>query len=83
MPRKTKTTAAANKAAQQQFSAELLEQLISGPAVFMLYIPAMPHRVIAANHKNVDAVWPQDAAVGLQSITGQGGTGWATVAEGA
>ena len=31
MPRKTKTTAAADKAAQPQFSAELLEQLIPGP----------------------------------------------------
>jgi len=31
MPRKTKTTATADKAAQPQFSAELLEQLIPGP----------------------------------------------------
>lgn len=31
MPRKTKTTAMADKAAQPQFSAELLEQLIPGP----------------------------------------------------
>ena len=31
MPRKTKTTAATDKAAQPQFSAELLEQLIPGP----------------------------------------------------
>ena len=31
MPRKTKTTASADKAAQPQFSAELLEQLIPGP----------------------------------------------------
>jgi len=31
MPRKTKTTAAADKAAAPQFSAELLEQLIPGP----------------------------------------------------
>ena len=31
MPRKTKTTAVADKAAQPQFSAELLEQLIPGP----------------------------------------------------
>jgi putative transposase len=31
MPRKTKTTAAADKAVQPQFSAELLEQLIPGP----------------------------------------------------
>ena len=31
MPRKTKTTAAADQAAQPQFSAELLEQLIPGP----------------------------------------------------
>ena len=31
MPRKTKTTAAADKAAQPQFSAELLERLIPGP----------------------------------------------------
>ena len=31
MPRKTKTTAEADKAAQPQFSAELLEQLIPGP----------------------------------------------------
>ena len=31
MPRKTRTTAAADKAAQPQFSAELLEQLIPGP----------------------------------------------------
>ena len=31
MPRKTKTTAAADRAAQPQFSAELLEQLIPGP----------------------------------------------------
>lgn len=30
MPRKSKTTAAADKAAQPQFSAELLEQLIPG-----------------------------------------------------
>ena len=33
MPRKTKTTAAADKAAQPQFSAELLEQLILGPVM--------------------------------------------------
>ena len=31
MPRKMKTTAAADKAAQPQFSTELLEQLIPGP----------------------------------------------------
>lgn len=31
MPRKTKTTAAADKAAQPQFSAATLEQLIHGP----------------------------------------------------
>ncbi len=31
MPRKTKTTAAADKAAQPQLSAELLEKLIPGP----------------------------------------------------
>jgi len=31
MPRKTKTTAAADKAALPQISAELLEQLIPGP----------------------------------------------------
>ena len=31
MPRKTKTTAAADQAAKPQFSAELLEQLIPGP----------------------------------------------------
>ena len=31
MPRKTKTTAMADKAAQPQFSAELLEQLTPGP----------------------------------------------------
>jgi len=31
MPGKTKTAAAADKAAQPQFSAELLEQLIPGP----------------------------------------------------
>ena len=31
MPRKTKTTTATDKAAQPQFSAELLEQLIPGP----------------------------------------------------
>ena len=31
MPRKTKTTAPADKAAQSQFSAELLAQLIPGP----------------------------------------------------
>jgi len=31
MPRKTKTTAVTDKAAQPQFSAELLEQLIPGP----------------------------------------------------
>lgn len=30
MPRKTKTTARADQAAQLQFSAELLEQLIPG-----------------------------------------------------
>ena len=31
MPRKTKTTAAADKAAQPQFSAQLLDQLVPGP----------------------------------------------------
>jgi len=31
MPRKTKTTAVADKAAQPQFSAQLLEQLVPGP----------------------------------------------------
>ena len=31
MPHKTKTTATADKAAQPQFSTELLEQLIPGP----------------------------------------------------
>lgn len=31
MPRKTKTTAPADKPAQPQFSAELLEQFIPGP----------------------------------------------------
>ena len=42
MPRKTKTTAAADKAAQPQFSAELLEQLIPGPVT-----PAAPGLVVS------------------------------------
>ena len=33
MPRKTKTTAMADKAAQPQFSAELLEQHIESPRI--------------------------------------------------
>ena len=55
MPRKTKTTAAADKAAQPQFSAELLEQLIPGPVtpaelegIFQQFKKAVLERALGA-----------------------------------
>lgn len=55
MPRKTKTTAAADKAAQPQFSAAALEQLIPGPVtpaelegIFQQFKKAVLERALGA-----------------------------------